>query len=157
MLTRTMTSSKGPGRPGLHARVLEAYGGADRWRAATRVEAVVSSRGLLFRAKRQRPFVGMPCSFDVHAPRARLAPREWDGDTGVLDGPDVRIEGSGGDVVEARADARRSFRGHVFLAHEQWDGLPYPSHRRVTPRLPGAYPLPGPVLVEILVHEWRLV
>ncbi|HEX9308391.1 MAG TPA: hypothetical protein VF912_17270 [Anaeromyxobacter sp.] len=46
---------------------------------------------------------------------------------------------------------------HRILAHERWEGLPYPSHRRVTPRGPAARPLPGPTLVEILVHEWRLV
>jgi hypothetical protein len=46
-----------------------------------------------------------------------------------------------GELVAARADR----------------GLPYPSHRQVLPRGPAARPLPGPTLVEILAHEWRLV
>jgi hypothetical protein len=230
---------------GLAARVLDAYGGAGRWRAAVRVEAVVSTRGLLFLAKMQRPFARMRVSVDVHAPRARLAPGEWGGDSGVLDGGDVRLESEAGDVLSSRRDARRSFRGlrravrwdrldltyfggyalwnyltfpalllrddvawselgpdrleatfppslpthcpvqqfrvspetgllvrhdytadvigrwaraaHAILAHGSWEGLPFPSHRRVTPRTASGRALPGPTLVEIRVHECRLV
>jgi hypothetical protein len=226
-------------------RTLDAYGGAERWRAATRVEAVVSTRGLLFTLKGHPPFSHARVSIDVHAPRARLTPREWQGATGILDGPDVRLEDAAGTVLDSRPDARRAFRGlrralrwdrldltyfggyafwnylafpalilrddiawcevgpdlleatfppslpthcpvqrfhlspatwllaqhdytalvigrwaraaHAILAHDLWNGLPFPSHRRVTPRGPGARPLPGPTLVEILVHEWRLV
>jgi hypothetical protein len=46
---------------------------------------------------------------------------------------------------------------HVVLAHASWRDLPYPSHRRVTPRTRAGRALPGPTLVEIRVHEWRLV
>lgn len=234
---------------GLIGRVLDAYGGAARWRAAVTVEAVVSTRGLLFKAKRQPPFDRMRASVEVHAPRARLAPREWDGKTGVLDGRDVWLETPSGRVISTREDARRWFHGirrglrralywdrldltyfggyalwnylafpalllrddvkwrelgpdlleatfpsslpthcavqkfhissatgqlvrhdytaevigrwaraaHAILAHEQWEGLVYPSHRRVTPLGPGSRALPGPTLVEIVVHEWALV
>jgi hypothetical protein len=229
----------------LLARVLDAYGGAERWRAAERIEAVVSTRGLLFTAKLQPPFAGMHCSVDVRAPHARLTPREWNGETGVLDGGDVRLESAAGDVLATRTDARSAFRGfpglrrtirwdrldltyfggyafwnyltfpalllrddvrwrelgpelleatfpptlpthcavqrfhvspttgllvqhdytaevigrwaraaHAILAHGSWNGLPFPSHRRVTPRGPRARPLSGPTLVEILVHAW---
>jgi hypothetical protein len=232
-------------RSDLRARVLDAYGGAERWRAARRVDAVVSTRGLLFRAKWQRPFDRMRCSVEVHAPRGRLTPHEWGGETGVVDGPDVRLEGSAGELVASRADARRAFRGlrrqlfwdrldltyfggyalwnylafpallfradivwrelgpellegrfppslpthcavqrfhvsaatgllaqhdytadvigrwaraaHRVLAHDRSEGVPYPSHRRVTPRGPWGRAVPGPTLVEIFVHEWRLV
>jgi hypothetical protein len=43
------------------------------------------------------------------------------------------------------------------LAHSSWQGIPYPSHRRVTPVTPGDRPLAHPVLVDITVHEWQLV
>jgi hypothetical protein len=46
---------------------------------------------------------------------------------------------------------------HQVLEHRRSEGLAYPSHRRVTPRLPGARPLGFPTLVEIVVHGWRLV
>jgi hypothetical protein len=35
--------------------VLDAYGGAERWQNARRIEAIVSAKGLAFRLKR-RPF-----------------------------------------------------------------------------------------------------
>jgi len=199
----------------------------------------------LFTAKWQRPFANMRCSVEVHAPRARLTPHEWNGETGVLDGHDVCIESRAGEPVAARAEARRAFRGlrrkvywdrldltyfagyafwnylafpalllrddivwrelgpellegtfppslpthcavqrfhvspatgllvqhdytaevigrwaraaHRVLAHGRWEGLPYPSHRRVTPRGPAGRPLRHPTLVEIFVHEWRVV
>jgi hypothetical protein len=100
---------------------LDAYGGAERWRTARRVEAVVSTRGLLFRAKWQRPFANMRCSVEVHAPRAWLTPHEWDGETGVLDGHDVRIESRAGELVAELADARRAFRGLRRTIY--WDRL----------------------------------
>jgi hypothetical protein len=46
---------------------------------------------------------------------------------------------------------------NVVLEHGTTeDGIAYPSHRRVTPIGPGGKPLPGPVLVDIHVHSWRL-
>jgi len=229
----------------LAARVLECYGGAARWRAAERIEAVVSTRGLLFRSKLQRSFDRMRVDVEVHRPRARFTPGEWRGETGVFDGPDVWLETASGEVVAGRRDARRSFRGlrralwwdrldltyfggyalwnylafpalllredvswrevgpdlleatfapslpthcevqrfhisptdgllvqhdytadvigswaraaHQILAHDRWQGLPFASHRRVTPRGRGGRPLRGPTLVEIVVHQWRLL
>ena len=232
----------------LQARVLEAYGGADRWRRAARVEAVVSAWGLLLRMKRQRPVAEMPCSVEVHRPGARMTPREWQGTSGTLDGGDVRLESPTGEIVGRRDDARRAFRGlgglrralswdrldltyfagyalwnylafpalllrddvtwseiapdvleaafpasltthcavqrfrvspltgllvqhdytadvigrwaraaHVILEHGMRDGLAYPSHRRVTPRGPTGRPMRGPIVVERVVRDWRLV
>ena len=43
------------------------------------------------------------------------------------------------------------------LAHATWQGLPYPSKRRVTPRRRDGKARRFPVLVWIEVHEWRLV
>jgi hypothetical protein len=223
--------------------VLEAYGGEARWRTAARVEAIVSTRGLLFRAKHQPAFERMRVLADVHEPRVRLAPREWDGLTGVLNGGDVRLETVDGRLVAARRDARRAFHGfrralwwdrldlvyfggyafwnyfafpalllredigwrqvspallegtfprtlpthcvvqqfhiaedgllrrhdytaevvgtwaraaHLIVEHGTWDGLPYASRRRVTPRTKAGRALRGPALVEITVHRWRL-
>jgi hypothetical protein len=46
---------------------------------------------------------------------------------------------------------------NVVIEHRAWEGIPYPSHRRVTPAGAGGKPLPMPVLVDIHVHSWRLV
>ena len=46
---------------------------------------------------------------------------------------------------------------NVVLEHASWEGIPYPSHRRVTPVGPGGKPMAAPVLVDIQVHSWRLV
>ena len=43
------------------------------------------------------------------------------------------------------------------LTHAFWEGIPYPSHRRVTPIGPGGKPVPAPVLVDIHVHSWQLL
>jgi hypothetical protein len=101
--------------------VLEAYGGEERWGTAERVDAIVSTRGLLFRAKHQPRFERMHVSVDVHRPLARLTPREWEGETGVLNGGDVRIETVDGRSVAARRDARTAFRG--FRRALWWDRL----------------------------------
>jgi hypothetical protein len=46
---------------------------------------------------------------------------------------------------------------HVVLAHDSWQGVPYPCKRRVTPRHHSGRPWRWPVLVWIEVHDWRLV
>jgi len=46
---------------------------------------------------------------------------------------------------------------NVVLEHGSWEGIPFPSHRRVTPVGGGGRPMPAPVLVDIHVHSWRLV
>lgn len=43
------------------------------------------------------------------------------------------------------------------LANSSWEGMPYPSHRRVTPIGPGDKPLPHPILVDIHVRDLRLL
>lgn len=105
----------------LSARVLEAYGGEGRWSGAARVEAIVSLRGLLLTVKRVPPLERMHVSVDVHRPRARLSPREWEGETGILDGGDVRIETVDRRLVATRRDARQAFRG--LRRALRWDRL----------------------------------
>jgi hypothetical protein len=46
---------------------------------------------------------------------------------------------------------------NVVVEHRDVDGLPYPSRRRVTPRKANSDPRSGPLLVEIEIHDWRLV
>jgi len=53
--------------------------------------------------------------------------------------------------------SRLATAAHVVLEHAvNADGVPYPSARRVTPRGPGGVPMPGPILIHIAVHDFRL-
>jgi hypothetical protein len=53
------------------------------------------------------------------------------------------------DVVGSFARA-----AHRILAHDTADGIPFPSHRRVRPRIAGR--ALGPTLVDLRIHAWTL-
>ena len=229
----------------LSQRVIAAYGGEAKWRQAKAVEAVISSGGLAYRLKWQRPVQRLRVRAEIAEPRVRFSQIDRAGNSGVLLGHDAQIENAGGAVLAKRQNAREYFPGgrrkfwwdaldqtyfagyalwnyltfpalllradmpwreeswrtleaffpphlpthcevqrfhfdhqthllrqhdytaevfgswakaaHRVLAHETWQGIPYPSKRRVTPRLRNGRPRRWPVLVWIEVHEWRLV
>jgi hypothetical protein len=64
-------------------------------------------------------------------------------ETGLLSRLDYRV-----DII-----GRFTRAGHVVVEHAIMNGVTVPALRRVTPRGPGGTPLPGPVLIEIRVHE----
>jgi hypothetical protein len=226
-------------------KALEAYRVIENWTGAARIEAVVSTSGLLFLMKGHRPFRRISVSLDIAFPRVRFQPVDSSGFVAVLDGGTARIETEGGHLIAERPEARRYFRGfrrqfywdrldhayfsgyalwnyltfpalllrediawretssgvmearfpdtlpthcpvqqfifdpgtgllrqhdytaevigswaraaNVVLAHRDWAGIPYPAHRRVTPLRPDGRPRPFPTLVDITVHEWRLI
>ncbi|MCA1846768.1 MAG: hypothetical protein LC792_26960 [Actinobacteria bacterium] len=102
------------------AHAIEAYGGESAWRNATTVEATATITGLLFRVKRRRVPRRARVVCRVHQPLTRIEPIDSEGHAGVLEGPDVRIETAGGEVVETRPDARSHFTTD-FLA--RWDSV----------------------------------
>jgi hypothetical protein len=226
-------------------RAIAAYGGADLWRRAVAIEALLSARGLVFRLKWQKPFQRAKARFEIAGPRTRIQPIDSEGNIGVLDGHDVAIESKDGAVLENRPAARRYFPNgrrllwwdrldqtyfacyalwnystlpalllrddivwteecdgvlqarfpahlpthserqrfrfdcatglliqHDYVAevlgswakasmtvleHRRWNGIPYVSLRRGTPAGPRGQARKRPVMVEIEVHEWRLV
>ena len=91
-------------------RAIAAYGGRTRWQNATYVQAEVSVSGLAFRLKR-RPFLShATIVVDAHRPFSRLTPiGRAPGTAGVLDGQDVRLENSRGEVIAGRKNAREYF------------------------------------------------
>jgi len=102
-------------------RALDAYGGEARWRAASEIHLVLSAGGLAFRLKWQPPLVRARQVLAVHEPRVRCAGIDRAGDTGVLEGQDVRLEAPDGRPLEARRDARSFFGpGRRWLF---WDRL----------------------------------
>ena len=103
-------------------RALEAYGGEAIWREAKSIEAVVSARGLAFTLKRRPAFRRARIVMAVERPNSRLTPIGIDPSlAGVLEGGDVRLEDSSGEVVAERRDARSYFGG--LRRQVMWDDL----------------------------------
>lgn len=104
--------------------MVQAYGGAQRWRAAGRVEADFDCGGLLFGWKRlSTNYPGRQISAEIDAPRIRINRFDDDGNAIVLDGHDVRLERADGSVLRTRAAADRYFPYGRRLVH--WDSLDF--------------------------------
>jgi hypothetical protein len=71
----------------------------------------------------------------------------FDADTGLLRQHDY--------TAEVFGDWARA--ANVVLEHAEWEGVPYPSVRRVTPRAADGSPRPWPALVFIEISDWRLL
>lgn len=95
--------------PALAQRVLGAYGGGDRWRRATTVEAVVSAGGLALRLKGQRGLRQVRVRVTVWEPVVRFGPIDDSGEVAVLLGQDARLEDAYGRLLEHRFRARKYF------------------------------------------------
>lgn len=102
-------------------RALDAYGGEARWRAASRIDLVLSARGLAFRLKWQPALVRARQTLSVHEPRVRCVGIDRAGNTGILDGHDVRVEAPDGRALGSRANARGFFGVGRRLLY--WDRL----------------------------------
>ena len=110
---------------GLLDEVLEAHGGAERWRAARTITASARSGGLLLRTR--VPGNRLADYRLTVAPAERrvvLDPFPEAGLRGVFDGGEARIERADGEVVESRPDPRPAFFGRSGLRRNlRWDAL----------------------------------
>lgn len=125
--------------PPLARRVLDAYGGEERWRALRRIAVTLSASGWALRAKWCRPFDHVRAEVAVWSPRARISPLGARGLAGVLDGGWVRLVDRTGKDVAARTDPRRFFPGgrrllwwddldHAYFAtYALWNYLAFPA------------------------------
>jgi hypothetical protein len=102
-------------------RAIEAYGGAERWHAAEEIETTATFTGLLFWWKTRRPRAGARVRCSVQRPWTRLDPIDRRGRVGILDGQDVRLETSSGELIAERRAARSFFPGGRRYFH--WDAL----------------------------------
>src|SRR4051794_15153547 len=105
---------------GLAQRMLDAYGGEERWRSAAAVEARLTIGGLLFRWKRRSEgrWPSVRIRVEVGTPKTRFDPIDKAGNVAVLEGHSVRIERPDGSLVEERPDAHIKPYGANLLA---WD------------------------------------
>jgi hypothetical protein len=103
-------------------KAIEAYGGIELWKNSKYLEAEVSVRGLLFTLK-QRPFFDhATIRMEIGRPFSEISPIGKDRNiTGVLDGNDVRLENSSGEVIAERKNARQYFPYGRRLLH--WDDM----------------------------------
>jgi hypothetical protein len=126
---------------GLAQRLLDAYGGEERWRAAQAVEARLTIGGSLFRWKRRREgyWPSVHVRVETAEPRTRFDPIDRSGDVAVLEGHDVRIERPDGTLVEGRPNARTKPYGRklfgwdvvdigYFFGYTMWNYLALPAH-----------------------------
>jgi hypothetical protein len=103
-------------------KAIEAYGGRKKWAKARSIEAQISANGLAFTLKRRPPFKHARFVMDVSRPYSRITPIGKRPDiTGVLDGSDVYLENSNGEVVQERKNARGYFPGGRRIFY--WDDL----------------------------------
>src|SRR5712691_4488892 len=109
-------------REGLAKRMLDAYGGEARWRAASAVEAHVTIGGLLFRWKRRGEgrWPSVHIRVATAEPRTRFDPIDRAGNVAVLEGHRVRIERPDGTLVEERPDGHIKPYGRNLFT---WDTL----------------------------------
>jgi len=110
---------------GLLGEVLEAHGGAERWRQASKIRARVRSGGLLIRTRVPgNRFADYRITADVGGPRATAEPFPKPGQRGVFDRGEARIETDAGETIASRADPRPEFFGRSGLRRNlRWDAL----------------------------------
>jgi len=104
-------------------KAVTAYGGADVWMKARKIEAVVSASGLAFFLKRRPPFKTAGLTLEVNRPAASLTPigARQNPVTGTLMGKDVTLTDEQGLVLNSRTNARSVFPyGRRLLF---WDDL----------------------------------
>jgi hypothetical protein len=104
--------------------VLEAHGGADRWRAASKISAHVRSGGLLLATRAPRGlFADYRIEVEADEQRARFEPAASP-ERGSFDGGHVRLERADGVAIAERADPRPLFSGASGLRRNlRWDAL----------------------------------
>jgi hypothetical protein len=102
-------------------RALHAYGGADVWSKAERVEAQITLSGLLFLLKRRVTPPQAHIITEIRRPHATITPVDRRGTTGILNGFAVSIASPEGQLIDKREDARqRVAELHGWAA---WDSL----------------------------------
>lgn len=109
----------------LLTEVLEAHGGLGRWQAARAITARARSGGLLIRTRVPgNRFAAYRLTVETAEPRVTFDPFPGDGQRGVFDCGEARVEGRAGEVLASRADPRSAFSGLSGLRRNlRWDAL----------------------------------
>jgi hypothetical protein len=105
--------------------VLDAHGGVERWAATERLSARVRTGGLLPRTRMPgNRFADVRATADAHRQRIVIDPFPAEGQLGVFEDGQARIETADGEVLESRSEPRRKFSGLGGLRRNlRWDAL----------------------------------
>ncbi len=91
-------------------KAVMAYGGPEIWLNAKKIEAEVSVRGLAFLLKQRPYFKHARINMQVQQPVSSICPiGKHEELTGELNGPNVSLLNSKGELVSSRKDARSKF------------------------------------------------
>lgn len=102
--------------------MIEAHGGAARWRGVTAVEAELSVDGFLFAVKHRPPFVRAKMRAEASAPRFSIRDYPRVGMRGEFEGDaEVRIVDASGALIERRERPREAFK--KLRRELLWDDL----------------------------------
>jgi hypothetical protein len=105
-------------------KVIQAQGGAEKWRGAEAVEAIISARGFLFTAKRRPVLNRVRVRAFVHEPRFVFYDFPQAGQTAELCGAaEVKITGADQQISAFRAQPRAAFRS--LRRQLYWDDLDF--------------------------------
>jgi hypothetical protein len=111
----------------LAAKIVDAYGGAERWQNASAVDTQITMGGLLLKLKghAESSLSNLRAHTEIERPYVRVEPIDDDGNVGVLEGHDVRCETPDGQVLQERPDTRRLFpaKGRRWLHWDRLDAL----------------------------------
>ncbi len=103
-------------------RALELYGGEALWSSKKYIEAEVSTTGLAFVLKGRPYFDHARLLMEVDRPFCKITPiGKKQSISGILDGADVRLENSEGELIAQRENARDYFTFGRRLLY--WDDL----------------------------------
>jgi hypothetical protein len=105
-------------------KVIQAHGGAGRWQELAAVEAVISARGFLFKAKRRPVLNHVRVRASIHDPRFIFYDTPRRGQTAELEGErEVKITGPDNRIVSSRMMPRAAFRS--LRRQLYWDELDF--------------------------------
>jgi len=124
--------------PPLAARVLAAYGGAERWASARSIRATLSIGGLALLVKGRWPLRHVSVGAELDFPRMRIDGLAGNRSVAWLEGGSARLASLSGETWTARGDARARLRGlrrllwwdrldaTYFLGYLLWNELTFP-------------------------------
>jgi hypothetical protein len=105
-------------------KVIEAHGGASRWRDLEAIEAIISVRGFLFKAKRRPILNRVRVRASTREPRFTFYDYPRSGRTSVFIGnEEVRITDADHQVLVSRTEPRAAIQG--LRRQLYWDALDF--------------------------------
>jgi hypothetical protein len=111
--------------PALLGEVLDAHGGLERWRAASRIRVHGRTGGLLVRTRFPgNKLAEYDLQVSVHEPRSEFSPFPEAGTRALFEAGGARLEADDGQVLASREDPRTAFSGLEGLRRNlRWDPL----------------------------------